>query len=239
MRERAEELRANTLQFTESMSGNFADGEFGKGLKQMGGFITESVPSMSILIPAATVTTIATGGTAAPWWVSAGLIGLEGATLSTAVEAARTREHPMFKRYTKDGVTIGYYEMMEATGGDPDLIDQYEYSFDDSARTGHLSTVYGTDFVTNGFTSLFFFKGLKGAGLPKNVGPNMNAWWNSHLANMGYSVPVNSVASSTAAMVQYISLNPDASQEEVFELGLDVALGTVPITLSNWIRFCY
>ena len=232
MRERAEELRANTLQFTESMSGNFADGEFGKGLKQMGGFITESVPSMSILIPAATVTTIATGGTAAPWWVSAGLIGLEGATLSTAVEAARTREHPMFKRYTKDGVTIGYYEMMEATGGDPDLIDQYEYSFDDSARTGHLSTVYGTDFVTNGFTSLFFFKGLKGAGLPKNVGPNMNAWWNSHLANMGYSVPVNSVASSTAAMVQYISLNPDASQEEVFELGLDVALGTVPITLG-------
>lgn len=60
----------------------------------------------------------------------------------------------------------------------------------------------------------------------------MNSWWGAHLTNMGYSVPVNSITSSTAAMVQYMSMNPDASQEEVFELGLDVALGVVPITVG-------
>ena len=231
-REIAEEIRANTLQFETTMSGSFADGEFLRGLKQMSGFIAEASPVMSILIPTATVTSIATGGISAPWWVTAGLIGLEGATLSTTIEAARTVNHPMFKRYTKDGVTIGYYEMMEATGGDPDLMDQYEYSFDDSARFGHLSTVFGTDFIASGATSLFFFKALKGAGTPKNIGANMNGWWNAHLTNMGYSIPVNSVTSSTAAMVQYLSLNPDATQEEVFEVGLDVALGTVPITIG-------
>ena len=231
-REIAEKIRANTLQFETTMVGSFTDGEFLRGLKQMTGFVAEATPVMSILIPTATVTTVATGGVAAPWWVTAGLIGLEGATLSTTIEAARTREHPMFKRYTKDGVTIGYYEMMEATGGDPELMAQYEYSFDDSARLGHLSTVFGTDFVASGVTSFFFFKALKGATTPKNIGPNMNSWWNAHLANMGYSVPINSVTSSTAAMVQYMSLNPDATQEEVFEVGLDVALGTVPITIG-------
>ena len=232
LREHAEEIRATTLQFETTMTESFTDGEFGRGLKQMSGFVAEATPTMAILIPTAAVTTAATGGAAAPWWVTAGLIGLEGATLSTTIEAARTREHPMFKRYTKDGVTIGYYEMMEATGGDPDLIDQYKYSFDDSARFGHLSTVFGTDFVASGATSLFFFKALKGAVTPKNIGANMNGWWNAHLANMGYSVPINSVTSSTAAMVQYMSLNPDATQEEVFEVGLDVALGVVPITIG-------
>mgnify|MGYP003669672063 CR=1 FL=1 len=232
MREKAEELRANTLQFTESMSGSFTDGQFKNGMMQMGGFVSEAAPTMAILIPAATVTTVATGGAGAPWWVTAGIIGLEGATLSTTIEAARTREHPMFKRYTKDGVTIGHYEMMEATGGDPELMANYEESFDDSARMGHLSTVFATDFVASGATSLFFFKALKGAGMPTNVGPNMNGWWNAHLTNMGVSVPVNSVTASTAAMVQYMSMNPEATQDEVFEVGMDVALGVVPITLG-------
>lgn len=232
MREEADRIRANTLQFTESMSGSFTDGQFGNGLMQMSGFISEAVPTMSVLIPTAVVTTAATGGAAAPWWMSAGLIGLEGATLSTTVEAARTREHPMFKRYTKDGVTIGYHEMMDATGGDIELMSSYEESFDESARFGHLSTVFGTDFVASGATSLFFFRALKGAGTAANTGTNMNSWWGAHLTNMGYSVPVNSITSSTAAMVQYMSMNPDASQEEVFELGLDVALGVVPITLG-------
>jgi hypothetical protein len=233
MREKAEELRANTLQFTESMTGSFADGQFKNGLMQMGGFVSEATPTMAVLIPAAAVTTSLTGGTAAPWWVTTGLIGLEGATLSTAVEAARTRNHPMFKTYTKDGVTIGYYEMMEATGGDPELMGNYEEGFDDTARFGHLSTVFGTDFVATGATSLFFLKALKGAGAAGNVGPNMNGWWNAHLTNMGYSVPINSVTSSTAAMVQYMSLNPDASADEIFEVGYDVALGTVPITVGT------
>ena len=233
MREMAEELRANTLQFTESMTGSFADGQFKNGLMQMGGFVAEATPTMAVLIPTAAVTTTLTGGTAAPWWVTTGLIGLEGATLSTAVEAARTRNHPMFKTYTKDGVTIGYYEMMEATGGDPELMGNYEEGFDDTARFGHLSTVFSTDFVSTGATSLFFLKALKGAGTAGNVGPNMNGWWNAHLTNMGYSVPINSVTSSTAAMVQYMSLNPDASADEIFEVGYDVALGTVPITVGT------
>ena len=231
-REHAEKMRANTLQFTETMAGSFADGEFLRGLKQMSGFVSEATPTMMVLIPTAAATTVATGGAAAPWWVTGGLIGLEGATLSTAVEAARTREHPMFKRYTKDGVTMGHYEMMEATGGDPELMAQYEESFDDAARFGHLSTVFGTDFVAAGATSLFFFKALKGASAPNNVGANMNGWWNAHLANMGYSIPVNSITSSTAAMVQYMSLNPNATQEEVFDVGLDVALGVLPITVG-------
>ena len=107
----------------------------------------------------------------------------------------------MFKTYTKDDVTIGYYEMMEATGGDPELMAQYEEGFDDSARFGHLSTVFGTDFVATGATSLFFLKALKGAGSAGNIGPNMNGWWNAHLTNMGYSVPVNSVVSSSAGRI--------------------------------------
>tara|TARA_A100001515_G_scaffold37311_1_gene29346 strand:+ start:389 stop:5623 length:5235 start_codon:yes stop_codon:yes gene_type:complete len=236
MREKADEVRANTLQFTESMSGSFTDGQFGNGLMQLSGFLSESVPTMSVLIPAATVTTVASGGVAAPWWVTAGLIGVEGATLSTAVEAARTRNHPMFKRYTKDGKTIGHEEMMLETGGDPELMGQYKVTEDTSARWGHLSTVFGTDFVTAGASTLFFLRALKGAGSSANVGNNMNAWWNAHLSNLGYSVPINSVTASTAAMAQYVSLLEQSGQEydvnEVFELGLDVALGVTPITVG-------
>jgi hypothetical protein len=236
MREKADEIRANTLQFTESMSGNFTDMQFANGLMQLSGFLAESTPTMAVLIPAAAVTTTATGGAAAPWWLSVGLIGVEGATLSTAVESARTRNHPMFKRYTKDGVTIGHEEMMLATGGDPELMSKYTESFDNSARWGHLSTVFGTDFVSAGASSLFFLKALKGAGSSANVGKEMNSWWNSHLTNLGYSVPVNSVTASTAAMAQYVSMLEQSGQEyeanDVFELGLDVALGVVPITVG-------
>ena len=236
MREKADEIRANTLQFSESMSGSFTDGQFANGLMQLSGFVSEAVPTMSVLIPAATVTTVATGGAAAPWWVTTGLIGIEGAAFSTAIESARTRNHPMFKRYTKDGQTIGHEEMMLATGGDPELMNQYTESFDNTARWGHLSTVFGTDFVSAGASSLFFLKALKGAGSGANVGNNMNSWWNAHLANMGYSVPVNSVTASTAAMAQYVSMLENSGQEydanEVFELGLDVALGVVPVTVG-------
>ena len=236
MRKKADEIRANTLQFSESMSGSFTDGQFANGLMQLSGFVSEAVPTMSVLIPAATVTTVATGGAAAPWWVTTGLIGIEGAAFSTAIESARTRNHPMFKRYTKDGQTIGHEEMMLATGGDPELMNQYTESFDNTARWGHLSTVFGTDFVSAGASSLFFLKALKGAGSSANVGNNMNSWWNAHLANMGYAVPVNSVTASTAAMAQYVSMLENSGQEydanEVFELGLDVALGVVPVTVG-------
>ena len=236
MREKADEIRSNTLQFSESMSGSFTDGQFANGLMQLSGFVSEAVPTMSVLIPAATVTTVATGGAAAPWWVTTGLIGIEGAAFSTAIESARTRNHPMFKRYTKDGQTIGHEEMMLATGGDPELMNQYTERFDNTARWGHLSTVFGTDFVSAGASSLFFLKALKGAGSSANVGNNMNSWWNAHLANMGYAVPVNSVTASTAAMAQYVSMLENSGQEydanEVFELGLDVALGVVPITVG-------
>ncbi len=236
MREKAEEVRSNTLQFTESMSGSFTDGQFANGLMQLSGFISESTPTMAVLIPSAAVTTVATGGAAAPWWVTTGLIGLEGATLSTAVESARTQNHPMFKRYTKDGATIGYEEMMMATGGDPELMGQYTESFDNTARWGHLSTVFGTDFVSAGASSLFFLRALKGAGGSANVGNNMNSWWNAHLSNLGYSIPVNSVTASTAAMAQYVSILEQSGQEydaqDVFELGLDVALGVTPITVG-------
>ena len=40
MREKADEVRANTLQFTESMSGSFTDGQFGNGLMQLSGFLS-------------------------------------------------------------------------------------------------------------------------------------------------------------------------------------------------------
>ena len=119
----------------------------------------------------------------------------------------------MFKRYTKDGQTIGHEEMMLATGGDPELMNQYTESFDETARWGHLSTVFGTDFVSAGASSLFFLRALKGAGSAANVGNNMNSWWNAHLANMGYSVPVNSVTASTAAMAQYVSMLENSGQE--------------------------
>ena len=236
MREKAEQIRANTLQFSESMSGSFTDGQFANGLMQLSGFVSEAVPTMSVLIPAATVTTVATGGAAAPWWVTTGLIGAEAATFSTAIEAARTRNHPMFKRYTKDGQTIGHEEMMLATGGDPELMNQYTESFDNTARWGHLSTVFGSDFISGGASSLFFLRALKGAGSAANVGNNMNSWWNAHLANMGYSVPVNSVTASTAAMAQYVSMMEQSGQDyevnDVFEIGLDVALGVVPVTVG-------
>lgn len=240
-REKAEEIRRKTLQFTETMSGSFADGEFGNGLAQLGGFVSESTPTMMVMIPAAAVTGYATRGKSYSWWLSAGLIGLEGATLSTSVEAARTRQHPMFKRYTKDGVTIGHYEMMEITGGDPELIAEYEYSFDEAARFGHLSTVFGTDFVANGASSLFFLKALKGAGSAGNVGPNMTGWWNAHLANLGYSIPVNGVTSSITAMTQYVSMMEQSGQEyewsDVEAVGMDVALGgavvSIPLTAGG------
>ena len=60
MREKADQIRANTLQFSESMGGSFTDGQFANGFDAAKWVcIREAVPTMSVLIPAATVTTVA------------------------------------------------------------------------------------------------------------------------------------------------------------------------------------
>ena len=222
-REQAENIREETLQFTSGVGDSFSDGDFLNGLTQMGGFAAEAAPTMAIMIPAAT----ATGGLGLGFWATTGLIAIEGATLSTVQEAARTRDHDMFKTYTKDGETVSYGDMMLATAGNPEKRLEYEEGFNEAARYGHLSSVFGTDLVATGASSLFFLRALRGVkgGAP---GAAASDWWKYHLSNAGYSVPVTGVTGGIAAMSNYVSIMERTGQEynwaDVRQIGLDVSI---------------
>lgn len=222
-REQAEKIREETLQFSTGVGESFSDGDFLNGLTQMGGFAAEAAPTMAIMIPAAT----ATGGMGLGFWATTGLIAVEGATLSTIQEAARTRGHEMFKTYTKDGETISHADMMLATAGNPELMAEYTEGFNDAARYGHLSSVFGTDLVATGASSLFFLRALRGVkgGAP---GAAASDWWKYHLSNAGYSVPVTGVTGGIAAMSNYVSIMERTGQEynwaDVRQIGLDVSI---------------
>ena len=216
-------IREETLQFSTGVGESFSDGDFLNGLTQMGGFAAEAAPTMAIMIPAAT----ATGGMGLGFWATTGLIAVEGATLSTIQEAARTRGHEMFKTYTKDGETISHADMMLATAGNPELMAEYTEGFNDAARYGHLSSVFGTDLVATGASSLFFLRALRGVkgGAP---GAAASDWWKYHLSNAGYSVPVTGVTGGIAAMSNYVSIMERTGQEynwaDVRQIGLDVSI---------------
>ena len=222
-REQAEKIREETLQFQNGVGESFSNNDFINGIKQIAGFAAEAAPTMAVMIPTAT----ATGGLGLGFWATTGLIAVEGATISTIQEAARTRDHDMFKTYTKGGETITHSEMMLATGGDPELILQYTESFNESARQGHLSSVFGTDMVATGASSLFFLRALRGVrgGAP---GAAASDWWKYHMANAGYSVPVTGVTGGLAAMSNYVSIMERTGQEivwaDVRQIGLDVSI---------------
>tara|TARA_R110000803_G_scaffold132932_3_gene200117 strand:- start:1754 stop:6961 length:5208 start_codon:yes stop_codon:yes gene_type:complete len=222
-REEAERIREETLQFQNGVGESFSNNDFINGIKQIAGFAAEATPTMAVMIPAAT----ATGGLGLGFWWTTGLISLEGATISTIQEAARTRGHDMFKTYTKNGETISHSEMMLATGGDPELALGYTEGFNESARQGHLSSVFGTDMVATGASSLFFLRALRGVkgGAP---GAAASDWWKYHLANAGYSVPVTGVTGGLAAMSNYVSIMERTGQEivwaDVRQIGLDVSI---------------
>lgn len=222
-REKAEKIREETLQFTNGVGESFSDGEFLNGLTQMAGFAAEAAPTMAIMIPAAT----ATGGLGLGFWATTGLIALEGATLSTVQEAARTRDHEMFKTYTKDGETISHSEMILATAGKPELMTEYTVGFNEAARYGHLSSVFGTDMVATGASSLFFLRALRGVkgGAPGSAGLD---WWKYHMANAGYSIPVTGLTGGVAAMSNYVSIMERTGQEynwaDVRQIGIDVGI---------------
>jgi hypothetical protein len=222
-REHAEKIREETLQFTSGVGESFSDGDFLNGLTQMAGFAAEAAPTMAIMIPAAT----ATGGLGLGFWATTGLIAVEGATLSTIQEAARTRDHEMFKTYTKNGETLSYGDMMLATAGKPELRSGYTEGFNEAARYGHLSSVFGTDLIATGASSLFFLRALRGVkgGAP---GAATSDWWKYHMANAGYSVPVTGLTGGIAAMSNYVSIMERTGQEynwaDVRQIGIDVGL---------------
>ena len=103
----------------------------------------------------------------------------------------------------------------------------YTEGFNESARQGHLSSVFGTDMVATGASSLFFLRALRGVkgGAP---GAAASDWWKYHLANAGYSVPVTGVTGGLAAMSNYVSIMERTGQEivwaDVRQIGLDVSI---------------
>ncbi len=222
-REKAEKIREETLQFQSGVGESFSNNDFINGITQIAGFAAEAAPTMAVMIPAAT----ATSGLGLGFWATTGLISIEGATISTVQEAARTRGHDMFKTYTKNGETISHSEMMLATGGNPESMSGYVEGFNEPARQGHLASVFGTDLVATGASSLFFLRALRNVkgGAP---GAAAGDWWKYHLANAGYSVPVTGVTGGLAAMSNYVSIMERTGQEynwaDVRQLGIDISI---------------
>ena len=219
-RERAEELRRNTLQFTEGMT----EGSFTNAVMQTAGYIAEAAPVMSVTLPAA----VATSGLGLGPFATAALVATESASVMTLQEAARMRENPQFSIYLKDGKEYSYNEMMMATGGDPELMLQYKEDPNITGKAGYLGNVFGSSFIADGATSLLFLKTLKNVGPYNAVNRDMQRWWRYHAASAGVAVPTGGVTTSLAAMQQFMAQKDAVGEEyswsEVKEVGLDALL---------------
>jgi len=228
-REKAEEIRKNTLQFTEGLSTNVKEGDFVNAIMQTSGYMAEATPIMSVTLPAA----VATSGLGFGAVATAGLVALESASVMTLQEAARLRENPAFNIYTKDGEEYSYDQMMMATGGDPELMLQYTENQNIAGKAGYLANVFGSSLVADGATSLLFLRALKGLGPYGPVQPDMARWFKYHGANAGIAMSAGGTTSGLAAMQQYVAqkeaVGEDYTWSEVREVGFDAALQGVAL----------
>ncbi len=226
-REKSEELRRTTLQFSEGLSSSVGKGDFTNAAMQISGYMASAAPTMAVTLPAA----VATGGIGFGPIATAGLIAVESASVMTLQEAARVRENPEFSIYTKDGEEFSYNEMMMATGGDPEKMLEYTEDTNMSGKLGYLGNVFGSSFIADGATSLLFLNALKGLGPYGPVQKDMANWFKYHGASSGVAMTTGGVTSGMAAMQQYVAQKEATGDEyswgEVKEVGLDAALSGV------------
>ena len=230
-RERAEDIRQKTLQFTDGIT----EGSFTNALMQTSGHLAESAPTMAVLLPLAA----ATGGMGMGVAATVATIAVEGASITTLQESARIRENPEWSIYKKGGQEYSYNEMMMQTGGDPELMMTFEEDRNVAGKAGYLGSVFGSSLVADGATTLLFMKGLKGLHPYGPVARDMSQWWRYHAASAGVSIPVGAAAGSLSAMTQYIAQKKAVGDEnyswsDVRGVGLDAALqgAALGVTLS-------
>lgn len=220
-RKKAEEIRRTTLQFTESMS----EGDFTNGLKQLMGFTAEAAPIMAITLPAG----VATGGLGLGTYATAGLIAAESAAVNVMQEWGRIKYNPEWSIYKKDGEEYSYSEMMMATGGDPEAMAQYTEDDNFTGKIGYLSNVGTSSILTDGASTLFFLRALKGVSPVNAVTRDMQTWWKHHLQASGIATVQGSAANSLGSMQQYIAqqeaLGKEVNWSDVRGVGIDAAIG--------------
>jgi hypothetical protein len=220
-RKKAEEIRRTTLQFTEGMS----EGDFSNGLKQLMGFTAEAAPIMAITIPAG----VATGGLGLGVYATAGLVAAESAAVNVMQEWGRIKYNPEWSLYKKDGKEYSYSEMMMATGGDPEAMAQYTEDDNFTGKIGYLSNVGTSSMLTDGASTLFFLRALKGVSPVNAVTRDMETWWKHHLQASGVATVQGSAANSLGSMQQYIAqqeaLGNEVNWSDVRGVGIDAAIG--------------
>ena len=223
-RERAEQLRATTLQFTN----DWDDASWMTKVKMTLGSMAEGTPLFMATAPLQ----ILTGGKMSSMGFGTksivGMMAMESTSIITMQEMARLRDNPEWNIYTKDGKDYTYDEFILATGGDPEKALEYTVRSDDAAKWGYLGSVASTTFAVDGLTTSMFMTGLKGMNRYSMAGPQYKKWWTYHLANMGIATTTAGAASGLAAMQQYVAqqtaLGRDVEWNELQQVGVQASV---------------
>jgi hypothetical protein len=218
-RERAEQLRATTLQFTDEWD----DASWMTKTRMTLGSMAEGTPLFLATAPLQIMTGARMNAMGFGTNFIIGTMAMESTSLITMQEMARLRDNPEWNIYKKDGKEYTYDEFMLATGGDPEKQAEYTAESDDAAKWGYLGSIGATTFAVDGLTTAMFMRGLTGMNRLGLAGPQYKKWWRFHLANMGIATTTAGAASGLAAMQQYaaqqVALGRDLTWNEMREVG--------------------